>query len=394
MTETPLQPTPSVEYARPTIAPRGQASSGRYIALTLLVTAIVLSTIGTLGVLKYRSIQAAMAGGGWPEPVMSVVVASAVVQDWQPVINTTGTVVATHFVTLQNEEAGTISELNMKSGQVVDAGLVLLRLDSSVEDAELRAATARKQLAELRLDRAKRSAASNGAASNEVDEAKAALDEAAAVCQQLQARIDRKMIKAPFKAAVGIVDWQLGQYLDQGSTIASLTGVDDSVFIDFAVPQEMAGKLPIGAPIPLFRMDEPEKPFMSTIVSDDMMLSDRTRTTRTRAKAQNTAGLRPGMSVNVRLPASYPQRVVTVPATSIRRAAWGDFVYVLTTDAEGKTRAQQRGITVGPSLGERVIVRKGVEPDTKVVADGSFKLSENALVQITPEAAPSTQRAK
>jgi multidrug efflux pump subunit AcrA (membrane-fusion protein) len=94
------------------------------------------------------------------------------------------------------------------------------------------------------------------------------------------------------------------------------------------------------------------------------------------------------MSVNVRLPASLPQKVITVPATSIRRAAWGDFVYIITTDQEGKQRAQQRGVTLGPSLGERVIVRSGLSPGTEVVADGSFKLSENALLQIAP---PSTQ---
>ena len=323
-----------------------------------------------------------MAGGAWPEAPMSVLVTRATERDWQPVINTTGTVVATQFVSLQNEEAGTIKELNIKSGQVVEAGALVVRLDTSVEAAELRAAVAKQQLAELQLDRAKRSAASNAASANELDQAQATLDEAIAVSQELQARIDRKTLNAPFKATVGIVDWQIGQYLPEGSSIVALTGVDDYVFVDFAVPQQMAGRLPVGAPIELFRMDVPDQPFMSQIVSDDMTLSDRTRTTRTRAKAKNTAQMRPGMSVNVRLPASLPQRVITVPATSIRRAAWGDFVYVLTTDNEGKTRAQQRGITVGPSLGEQVIIRKGVDVGTDVVADGSFKLTENALVQV------------
>ncbi len=389
MTDTPANPpvqpvahTAPVEYANAKTNEPQRASIGRYLLLSGIVAAIVLGVIATLTFLKYRSIQAAMAGGGWPEAPMSVLVTRATERDWQPVINTTGTVVATQFVTLQNEEAGTIKELNIKSGQVVEAGALVVRLDTSVEAAELRAAVAKQQLAELQLDRAKRSAASNAASANELDQAQATLDEAIAVNQELQARIDRKTLNAPFKATVGIVDWQIGQYLPEGSSIVALTGVDDYVFVDFAVPQQMAGRLPVGAPIELFRMDVPDQPFMSQIVSDDMTLSDRTRTTRTRAKAKNTAQMRPGMSVNVRLPASLPQRVITVPATSIRRAAWGDFVYVLTTDNEGKTRAQQRGITVGPSLGEQVIVRKGVDAGTDVVADGSFKLTENALVQV------------
>ncbi|HEY0008658.1 MAG TPA: efflux RND transporter periplasmic adaptor subunit, partial [Tepidisphaeraceae bacterium] len=331
-----------------------------------------------------------MAGGGWPEQASAVIVAQAVEEDWQPVINTTGTVVATRFVTLQNEVEGTVKELHITSGQTVEEGQLLLRLDTSVEAAELQAAVARQQLAELRFERAKRSAEARAASADELSEARADVDTAIAVSQQLRAVIDRKTIKAPFKATIGIVDLQAGQYLEQGATIASLTGVDDSVYVDFAVPQEMAGRLPIGAPIQLFRMDEPDKPFSSKIISDDMMLSDRTRTTRTRVKATNTASMRPGMSVNVRLPASLPQRVVTVPATAIRRAAWGDFVYVVTTDPEGKQRAQQRGITVGPSLGERVVVRKGIDAGIDVVADGSFKLAENALIAVAP---PSTQPA-
>lgn len=365
-----------------------RVSAGRYLLLTAIVALIVLGIVGTLAGLKYRAIAAAMAGGAWPEQAISVTVAKAVEEDWQPVINTTGTVVATRFVTLQNEVEGTIKEFRITSGQVVDEGQLLLRLDTSVETAELQAAVARQELAAARLDRAKRAAQGEAASANELSEARAEADAAIAVSQQLRAIIDRKTLRAPFKATIGIVDLQVGQYLPQGATIASLTGVDDSVYVDFAIPQEMAGRLPVGTPIQLFRVDDPDQPIPSTIISEDTTLSDRTRTTRTRVKATNTAALRAGMSVNVRLPASLPQRVITVPATAIRRAAWGDFVYVVTSDSEGKQRAQQRGITVGSSLGERVIVRKGIAAGTDVVADGSFKLAENALISI---ASPSTQ---
>ncbi len=388
MTETLETSISTPDHSRPTPAVPKRVSTGRYMLLTGIVVLIVLGTIGTLATLKILSIQAAMAQGGWPEPANAVVVAQAVEQDWQPVINTTGTVMATRFATLQNEVEGTIVEMKMTSGQVVEEGQLLLSLDTSVEAAELRAAQARQKLAEIRFERVKRNAANNAASADEMSEAQATLDAAIAASQQLQAVIDRKNIKAPFKATLGIVDLQKGQYLPQGTTIAALTGVDEHVFVDFAVPQEMAGRLPVGTPIQFFRIDDPAKGVVATIVSDDMMLNDRTRTTRTRVKAQNTAALRPGMSVNVRLPASLPQKVITVPATSIRRAAWGDFVYVVTTDPEGKQRAQQRGVTLGPSLGERVIVRNGLTPGTEVVADGSFKLSENALLQVMP---PSTQ---
>jgi membrane fusion protein, multidrug efflux system len=259
------------DHSRPTPAAPRRASAGRYLLLTGIVVLIVLGIIGTLATLKILSIQTSMAQGGWPEPANAVVVAQAVEQDWQPVISTTGTVMATRFATLQNEVEGTITEMRMTSGQVVEEGQLLLSLDTSVEAAELRAAQARQKLAEIRFERVKRNAANNAASADEMSEAQATLDAAIAASQQLQAVIDRKTIKAPFKATLGIVDLQKGQYLQQGTTIAALTGVDDHVFVDFAVPQEMAGRLPAGTPIQFFRINEPDTAFLATIVSDDMM---------------------------------------------------------------------------------------------------------------------------
>jgi len=371
-----------------------KSSLKQYLLLTGLVAGIVLVTIAGLAYTKYRAIAKAMAMGAWPEQASSVTVTTVNQRAWQPFINTTGTVVATEFITLQNEEAGTVREINIKSGQLVNPGDVLVKLDTSVEAAELRAAIARQQLAELVFDRTKRSAASNAVSANELDQAQAGLNEAVAVTQQLQSRIDRKTITAPFKATVGIVDLHPGQYLSEGTVFTSLMGIDDKVYVDFAVPQELAVRLPVGTPVMLSLVGSSDVQLPAQITSFDTQVSDRTRSTRTRATVKNVAQLRPGMSVSVKLPAGFPQQVLTVPAVSVRRAAWGDHVFVVVTDDKGAQRASQRNVKLGASLGEQVIVTSGIEQGASVIADGSFKLKDTALLTIVqPVPQPATQPA-
>ena len=49
-----------------------------------------------------------------------------------------------------------------------------------------------------------------------------------------KATIDRKTIRAAFRARVGISDVHPGQYLSEGTYLTSLQGVDQSAYVDFA----------------------------------------------------------------------------------------------------------------------------------------------------------------
>ena len=74
----------------------------------------------------------------------------------------------------------------------------------------------------------------------EVDSTRAARDVALAQIARIKATIDRKTIRAPFRARVGISDVHPGQYLSEGTYLTSLQGVDASAYVDFAVAQQVA----------------------------------------------------------------------------------------------------------------------------------------------------------
>ncbi len=361
----------------------------RFAIVTSGMVVGVLAVVGLMAGLKYRQI--ANAGGAWPEPAQAVTTADATSSLWQPMISTTGTVIAKQSVELKNEVAGKVKTINLKAGQVVEAGDLLVEFDAGVEMAELRSAEARLKLAQLSEARVLKSAQNNAVTPLEVDTARATAEAAAADVQRLQATIDRKTIKAPFKAVVGITDVHVGQYLVEGAMIASLQGVDDQLYVDFAMPQEMAQRMPSGAPVKVVAGD---KEIDATIQTIDALVSEMTRSVRTRVVIQKAGGgLEPGMSVSVLLHAAMPRSVVTVPAVAIRRSAWGDSVFVVAMDDKGAPRAKRVSVDVGTSLGERVIINSGIVAGQQVVADGSFKLQENNLLSPTPTTAPATPSA-
>ena len=82
---------------------------------------------------------------------------------------------------------------------------------------------------------------SRGAASAmELDNARAERDVALAQVARTRAIIARKTIRAPFRARVGMSDVHVGQFLESGTQLTTLQGVDGAVHVDFAVSQSVA----------------------------------------------------------------------------------------------------------------------------------------------------------
>ncbi len=96
-------------------------------------------------------------------------------------------------------------------------------------------------------------ASENRAASEmEVDRARAERDVALAQIARTKAIIARKTIRAPFRARVGLADVHPGQYLNEGTQLTTLQGVDDAVHVDFTVAQAVAAGLRAGGSVEVF----------------------------------------------------------------------------------------------------------------------------------------------
>lgn len=361
-------------------AQRGSRSGLRSAALIALV--VVLG--GGLGTWKVVSAQdQAEAAANQPEPIEVVSGAVAVPHEHREMTTSIGTVLATRSVTLRNELAGTVAEVGLRPGRIVEKGALLVALDVSVERAELRALQARAELARSTLARYERMAAQQAASALEVENARAERDISQAEIARIEAIIGRKTIRAPFRARVGLADVHPGQFLEAGTLLTTLQGVADAVHVDFSVPQSVAALLSVGDEVEVVVGQDGQQSVKARVAAVDARVDPSTRNALVRARIE-TAGaqLSPGGSVRVRVPVGPTRTVVTVPASSLRRGPAGEHVYVLEDQGDGAVRAHARWVTAGPVLGRDVIVVSGLEAGERIAAAGSFKLREGVLVSV------------
>jgi len=358
---------------------------GRWLASLLLVASVV-GGIAALAYWKFTSIQiAAAAGANQPEPSESVASAAAAPREYRRSTTSIGTVLALRSINLRNENAGTVRDVHLTPGKVVEKGTVLVQLDISVEEAELKALESQAALTQTVFDRTMRLRQTNSSSPDEVDRARAERDVARAQIARVKAVIDRKTIRAPFKSKIGMADIHPGQYLNEGFNLTTLQGVDDAVHVDFAVNQHVAAELRSGDKVAVLGPTGDGIP--AEVIAIDAKVDPVTRNAWVRARVDRApAALAPGAAVRVRVPVGPPRTVVAVPATAVRKGATGDHVFILGEDKDGKTRAHTRKVESGVLICDDILIYSGLKPGEKVAAAGSFKLREGMLVAVVPDA--------
>jgi membrane fusion protein, multidrug efflux system len=361
-----------------------------WIGTSLLLVMVVAVGIGLAG-WKYSSIQGTYAASAnQPEPMEAVMVAVAQEFEHRQTTTSIGTVLALRSITLRNELPGTVRQVRLTPGQVVNTGDVLVTLDVSVEEAELKAQEAQSVLAKTVLDRRQSLSHDLATAEEEVDRARADLDVARAQIARTKAIIARKTIRAPFRARVGISDVHPGQYLNEGTLLTTLQGIDDAAHVDFMVTQQVATGLREGESVDVFAAGE-SSPIAARIVALDARIDPTTRNAMVRARIERAANApAPGASVRVQVPIGALRKAVAVPVSALRKGPGGDQVFVIAPGEDGKTRAYMRRVDSGAILGDEVVILAGLSAGERVAASGSFKLRDAVLVAISgdPEGDP------
>jgi membrane fusion protein (multidrug efflux system) len=337
-------------------------------ALTIVV-ASVAGLVAFLAAYKYWRISSTIAAAAsFGEPAETVEVAEVRAVTWQGEASAAGTVVAREFDTLSNELAGTVARVEFESGQVVEAGQVLLELDTRSERAELRSAQADIELARVTASRSQRLLEQRAGTRAEVDRALAQLAQAEARREVVATAIARKTLRAPFRGRIGLRDVHPGQYL----------------------AQELAAQLSPGARVRLSG-GALRREAEAVVRAIDARADEASRTVRVRAEASGLgAEAKPGVFVDVTVASTSPREVLVVPVAAVRRAAYGDHVFLIAAGADGggELRAEQRFVTTGPVLGSEVVILDGLAAGDRVATEGSFKLRQGALVRVAPPGGP------
>ncbi len=178
-----------------------------------------------------------------PETVTSAVVKA---DSWETALTAVGTLNAVQGVTVAAELVGKVVKIAFEPGTSVKKGDILLRQDTSSEEAQLPGAVAQADLARTNLERAEQLFAKGIIARADLDNAVANAEQAQAQAENIRATIAKKTIRAPFSGQLGIRQVNLGQILREGDPIVTLQSLDP-IYVDFTLPQQ---QLPHGPPRP------------------------------------------------------------------------------------------------------------------------------------------------
>ena len=258
--------------------------------MTWLIVVLAIAGISAgLGFYKYSQIRAAEAAAS-PRPSPSRPSARCVRRgEWSATTRAIGTVVAPPAARSAQRAAGTIAALGFTSGSVVEAGQLLVQLDTRQEQASLAAAVAEAQLAQQTLQRREGLRASAAYSAQETDKARAEFEAATARARGLEVTIDKKRIVAPFRARIGITDLQPGAYLEAGTSIGRLQGLGEDAYVDFSLPQDSAVAIRVGTEVTIASAAVPAESSSATIVAEDNGVDGANRTVRFRAVARGMA---------------------------------------------------------------------------------------------------------
>jgi membrane fusion protein (multidrug efflux system) len=353
-------------------------------AFVLLAT--VVGSGSALAVWKGNAIRdSAAASAQQPEPMEVVTAATASAREHRASTTSIGTVLALQSVTLRNELAGTVRHVSLAPGRIVESGTILVALDVAVELADLRAREAQLALAETSLSRLEKLLEPQAVSAEEVDRARAERDVAKAEIARIRAIIERKTIRAPFRARVGIADVHPGQYLSEGTVLTTLQSVAEATHVDFTVAQNVAAALEVGDSVDI-TTDNDAALTRAVIVAIDARVDPATRNSLVRARVSEDLPIAgPGSSVRVRIPVGSAEQVVAVPVSAVRKGPDGDHVFVLTPDDKGSTRAHLRPVQTGEVVGDSILILGGLTAGDQVASSGSFKLREGVLVSLAKQ---------
>lgn len=363
----------------------------------------------------------------------AVTVSSAVAQkvDWQPSINAIGNFMAINGVEVNSEASGNVTKINFESGEFVKEGDPLIVIDDTIDKAMLKFNQSELTLKQLNYKRQADLFKRGATPSSSVDEANANLQQAQAKVEQIQAQIAQKHISAPFTGRLGIRQVNLGQYITPGQTsIVSLQSLDP-LYLEFYLPEQLYKKIHPNQTItftaeeypnilfeglitavnsrvdlnthnvlihatlpncPVEAMTHPEKSALvkarketrgsKLIVSCDSALNAKNQT-------KNFTFI-PGMFAAIEIEQPTIPDTIIVPSTAISYSLYGNSVYIIEKDKEGKKNkdgsdlltANRVFVTSGEQKGNYTVIEKGIKAGQLVVSTGDLKLQNGTPITI------------
>lgn len=361
------------------------------IVIMLIVVAVLLGAVFGWQLFGARMGKKFMAAAATAPQTVSTIAAAT--SEWQPFVQSTGTMRAVRGADLSAQASGIVDQIEFDSGNEVPAGKVLLRLRPNDDYAKLQQLQAAAELAEQTSKRNQEQFAAQAISQADIDTDVSTLKSARAQVAAQQALITEKIVRAPFAGRLGVRQVDIGQFLTAGTPIVTLQALD-LLLVDFYVPQQALAQLKIGQAVSATVDAYPKQVFLGAIEAINSKVDTGSRNVQVRASLRNPERrLLPGMFATVRVDYGDKSSLITLPQTVVTHNPFGDTVFIVEqsgVDAQGKPRSvvHQRFVKLGATRGDQVAVQSGIKVGEIVVSAGQLKLRNGTEVTINNAVLP------
>jgi membrane fusion protein (multidrug efflux system) len=329
---------------------------------------------------------AAPAKGGPPAGI--AVEASKVAMARLPTaLAAVGSLRSDETVIVRPEIAGRVAQILFREGERVARDALLVKLDDSVQRADLDKARANLMLSKSKHERAVDLLKQGFISSQARDEAENNYKVAQADVELMQARIAKAELKAPFAGTVGLRVVSVGDYVKEGQDIVNLESLDP-LKVDFRLPELALSQVKPGQTLQVTLDAIPDRAYDGHVYAINPLIDANGRAIVIRAQVANRDGrLRPGMFARVRLFTSEARDSAVIPEEAIFPV--GDDKYVFKV-VDG--RAVRQRVEIGQRRDGKVEIVAGLAASDTIVTAGHQKIRDGVAVRIAqPPAAPATQ---
>ncbi|WP_258188237.1 efflux RND transporter periplasmic adaptor subunit [Vibrio splendidus] len=327
-------------------------------------------------------------------PAISVTTEKVNQDTWDKSLKVIGNIHSNQSIDVTSQMSGQVKEILFTSGQQVNKGDVLIKLDDALLKSNYKSQLSKVELVRVELMRNKLLLRNNSVSKNSVDKLQAQFNAEGAKLEYIATQIDYMKVKAPFSGSVGIRNIDVGDFINSSTAIVELEDKSKQ-YVDFSIPELYLHDVKVGQDLQFYSEATNDEVFHGTISAIEPSSDSNTHNIELRAMANQAVPLEAGMYVDATLITSESDTIVAVPSVAISYTLYGNTVFVLDTSTKKASehssnnaspfyeyKVVQRTVEVGPKQGGYVGVVSGLKEGDVVVTSNQHQLKNSGWVLV------------
>nr|WP_244916934.1 efflux RND transporter periplasmic adaptor subunit [Vibrio coralliirubri] len=327
-------------------------------------------------------------------PAISVTTEKVNQDTWDKSLKVIGNIHSNQSIDVTSQMSGQVKEILFTSGQQVNKGDVLVKLDDALLKSNYKSQLSKVELIRVELMRNKLLLRNNSVSKNSVDKLQAQFNAEGAKLEYIATQIDYMKVKAPFSGSVGIRNIDVGDFINSSTAIVELEDKSKQ-YVDFSIPELYLHDVKVGQDLQFYSEATNDEVFHGTISAVEPSSDSNTHNIELRAMANQAVPLEAGMYVDATLITSESDTIVAVPSVAISYTLYGNTVFVLDTSTKKASehiskdaspfyeyKVVQRTVEVGPKQGGYVGVVSGLKAGDVVVTSNQHQLKNGGWVLV------------